>query len=282
MVLAAFAHKHVPLCEPIDLLNVSFENPRALKCKPSVQTEQDIYNVPDRITGKLGFNELSKLYPDREWRFVEINVPYSETLDTKAHILELMHPLETVMDLSIAIAFWFAAKGVGKLYSNQINHTNSSTNLENLDQSTNLSYYNSKAKVLLSGLGADEQLGGYSRHRKAFENGGWEKLVNELSFDVSRISTRNLGRDDRIISDHGKEIRFPYLDTAVMGYLSSLPIYIKTDPRYTRAIGDKILLRQLARELGLSRASVEAKRAVQFGSKTAKMELSAQKGHEHF
>jgi len=52
-------------------------------------------------------------------------------------------------------------------------------------------------KVLLSGLGADEQLAGYSRHRTTFRLGGWKALENELEMEINRISRRNLGRDDR-------------------------------------------------------------------------------------
>lgn len=40
--------------------------------------------------------------------------------------------------------------------------------------------YHSKARVLLSGLGADEQLGGYSRHREAYRQGGWHQMIKEV------------------------------------------------------------------------------------------------------
>lgn len=61
----------------------------------------------------------------------------------------------------------------------------------------------SPATVLLSGLGADEQLGGYGRHRSAFHSRGWAGLREELDKDVARLWRRNLGRDDRCCSDHG-------------------------------------------------------------------------------
>ena len=51
--------------------------------------------------------------------------------------------------------------------------------------------------MLLSGLGADEQLAGYSRHRTTFQIGGWTALESELQMEMNRISKRNLGRDDR-------------------------------------------------------------------------------------
>ena len=40
-------------------------------------------------------------------------------------------------------------------------------------------------------------------------------LAAELAFDAGRLWLRNLGRDDRLISAHGREARFPYLDEAV-------------------------------------------------------------------
>ncbi|OAD70289.1 hypothetical protein PHYBLDRAFT_177972 [Phycomyces blakesleeanus NRRL 1555(-)] len=233
ITLAALAHQHLPHCEPIDLLNVAFENPRR---------EQALQKPKKKIA------------PERIWNFVEINVPYPEAMSHKQRIIELMYPLDTVMDLSIAMAFWFASRGEGTI-----------------DDNGNTKPYHSRSRVLLSGLGADEQLGGYSRHKDAFRRGGWDKVIEETQMDVDRISTRNLGRDDRIMSDHGKEVRFPFLSTDVVNWLCRCPIYIKMDLRYERGIGEKLLLRNVARRLGLSEASKNWKRAIQFGAKTAKM-----------
>jgi asparagine synthetase B (glutamine-hydrolysing) len=245
-ILASLAHLCIPEHEPIDLLNVAFENPRVNAHHQST----DPYAVPDRKTAVQGFHELQKIYK-RQWRLVEINVPYSEALAHKSRIASLMHPCNTVMDLSISMAFWFASRGVG---------------------TWNASPYTSDAKVLLSGLGADEQMGGYSRHRVSFVTKSWPGLLDEIQLDVSRISKRNLGRDCRIIGDHGKEVRFPYLDDQVVTFLSGLPIYCKTDPRLPR--GDKLILRLVAAALYLPLTSGEAKRAIQFGARTAKMEFN--------
>lgn len=40
-----------------------------------------------------------EMAPERCWNFVEINVPFKEAMDQKQHIVDLMYPLDTVMDL---------------------------------------------------------------------------------------------------------------------------------------------------------------------------------------
>lgn len=47
--------------------------------------------------------------------------------------------------------------------------------------------------------------------------------------ELQRLSYRNLGRDDRIIADHGREARLPYLDENVVNFLSSLPMSLKVN-----------------------------------------------------
>jgi len=58
------------------------------------------------------------------------------------------------------------------------------------------------------------------------------------------------------VSDHGREARFPYIDEEVVGFLLSLPVQKKTDFRFPRGVGEKILLRGAAYLLGLREAAV--------------------------
>ena len=74
----------------------------------------------------------------------------------------------------------------------------------------------------IEGMGADEQLGGYSRHRGRFvsSDGDFAAVSEEIELEVGRISERNLGRDNRIVADSGVAPRFPYLDEDVVRYAS--------------------------------------------------------------
>ncbi|KAL6304254.1 asparagine synthase-domain-containing protein [Sparassis latifolia] len=275
-MLAFLASRHVDPDEPIDLLNVAFENPR----KISVQVEGNIgglpkrekkqklrdpldystvqvsYDVPDRLTGLKEVEELRRLCPARVWNFVEINVPYEESQGARSIVEALMFPGRTVMDLSLAVALYFAARGVGQVRS---------------CPGAPAQPYTTPARVLLNGLGSDELLGGYGRHRTAFKAAGWQAIVDELQLELDRIPTRNLGRDDRVISSHGKETRHPFLSLSVVSFLARLPVHMKTDPRLEAGLGEKLLLRLAARKVGLIEASARKKRAMQFGSHSARM-----------
>jgi asparagine synthetase B (glutamine-hydrolysing) len=261
--LALLAHHHIESSQPIDLLNVAFENPRVLQAKSKTEAsangKSQAYDVPDRKTGRQSFEELQRVAPNRRWNFVEVNVSHAEYIAERETIETLMAPCHSVMDLSIAAALYFASRG----------------------RSSN--GYTSTAKVLLSGLGADELLGGYSRHRKAFARDGKQGLVEELQMDLDRLSTRNLGRDDRILSSSGKEARYPFLSHSVITFLAALPVEVKMDfVDLPAGQGDKKLLREVARSIGLQEASVLVKRAIQFGARSAKMEVGDGKimGHE--
>jgi asparagine synthetase B (glutamine-hydrolysing) len=378
VVLAALSHRHVPANEPIDLLNVSFFDDSV-----NGNSQSSLTSSPDRLAAILSYVEMQSRFPERKWRFIAVDVKYHEVLDYENRIRRLIHPLVSTMDFNIATAFWFAARGIGRLLDpkevedvhrelqaeeksmdnnaseslpsqqpllrfathdgreNQTNRVASSksaqpciregccrrsqsgcifqsckfccgkfqgpissylgtsarlcpthnhqqnvktkggdaktyTKKKNEDISndqlrndnTNVT---SSAKILLSGVGADEQLAGYGRHRTTFQRGGYDALQRELKMEVGRLWTRNLGRDDRCLSDHGKEARFPFLDEDVVAYLERLPVDRKCNMLEAPGVGDKLLLREVARMIGVHSCSNLVKRAIQFGSRIAKV-----------
>lgn len=97
-------------------------------------------------------------------------------------------------------------------------------------------------------------------------------IPQKLQLEITRIPARNLGRDDRVVSSHGKETRHPFLCLDVVTFLAGLPVHYKMDPRLDMGLGDKMLLRFAARKLGLIETSTRKKRAMQFGSHSARME----------
>jgi len=96
--------------------------------------------------------------------------------------------------------------------------------------------------------------------------------------EVERISSRNLGRDDRVITDHHKEARFPFLDEKLVSFLNNIPLKYKCQYELERGIGEKLVLRCCAYLLGLRKCANLPKRAIQFGSGVAKCENKKEKG----
>jgi asparagine synthetase B (glutamine-hydrolysing) len=239
-VLAALCHAELPAAEPIDLINVSFAGDRA----------------PDRASALATLHELRCVAPtQREWRLVLVDVTEADVAQWQAHILRLCEPHVSVMDMTIGIALWFGARGLGSVDGVP---------------------FESQARVLLTGHGADEQLGGYKRLRTRFNQGGWAAAQEEIELDQRRLWSRNLGRDDRVVSDCGRELRCVFLDEGVLRMLATAPLSaICNLPAGDDGVGDKHLIRRAARRLGLTASSRMVKRAIQFGTRIAAVYKSA-------
>nr|XP_016435479.1 PREDICTED: asparagine synthetase domain-containing protein 1-like isoform X3 [Nicotiana tabacum] len=236
MILAALLDKCMDAKYEIDLLNVSFDGSCA----------------PDRISARAGLKELQKIAPSRRWKLVEIDAELLKLTSETKHVMSLINPASTYMDLNIGIALWLAASGDGLLQDETGNN----------DTSDRVKY-KSAARILLVGSGADEQCAGYGRHRTKYRNGSWLSLNDEMKLDMQRIWKRNLGRDDRCIADNGKEARFPFLDEDVIRILLDIPLWEIADLDQPIGIGDKKILREVAYLLGLSEAAALPKRAIQ-------------------
>ncbi|XP_037808365.1 asparagine synthetase domain-containing protein CG17486 [Lucilia sericata] len=250
-ILAVLCDKFIPKTDSIDLVNVAFE---------STRTDSN-WDVPDRISGKSSFKNLIDICPDRKWNFIEVNVSKKEIHQCLSdHIKHLIYPLNTVLDESIGCAFWFASRAIG------------------LKGDSN---WKSSARVVILGSGADELFGGYVRHKNAYirHNGTEEEkqlnLLSELEKDWNRIPSRNLARDDRVISDNGKTPRAPFIEEHVVNFVRSLSPNQRCCFLLEDGIGDKLFLRLYGYYIGLKSSAFLKKRAIQFGSRIANKKQNA-------
>lgn len=258
----------------IDLLNISFDKEKA----------------PDRKSGLIGYRELLSLFPERTINLILIDKTYDTDITPafESQMKSLIYPRSTHMDFNISSALKLTTKLSGykvdkdkflSYYSNTVNNTplddvykkNYNNNILS-KQINDIKYdtfidtsslYKSKAKIVLSGLGADELMGGYSRYR----NGDIEQSMKK---DIDRIWMRNFGRDDRACSDNGIELRFPFFDVEFIDFLKGISDIKKiTDFTLGRGIGEKKLLRNVAKSKGFNMGYMFEKRAIQFGTKLA-------------
>ena len=233
-LLAALANECLPPNEPIDLVSICFANGIS----------------PDRIAALDAFEELQSIAPTRLWRLIGTDRSLDDVNAARGHLLRLLAPSDTVMDLNIGAALWLAAAGEGKLLR-QSNHTTPSDR-DNFDQ---LMENNAKEE--------EEQCKGVEEE-------------DEDALDVKRLWVRNLGRDDRLVADRGREARHPFLDENVVFQALNLPLWALTDLRMQPGVGDKLVLRGCLRRLGLERAAGRVKRAIQFGTRLAQATNAAQ------
>ena len=196
------------------------------------------------------------------------------------------------MDRNIGAALWLAARGkAGSMSRRRRRRTAAQTVRRTASRARRARAaadgvripYASRARVLLLGQGADEQCAGYSRHRAAFRAGAssgeairalakedgpaeglspardWEALGDAVRLDATRLWRRNMGRDDRLVSDRGREARFPFLDEGVAARLLATPLCDVADLSGHEG-GDKLLVRAAARRLGCTRGGARQAR----------------------
>lgn len=280
MVLARLLDEEMPLGMPLPLINVAFgDDATALS------------ECPDRITAQDGVMELRRLSKsERAFHLVCIDVNSQQARDMLQNVVRpLVLPCAQPMDATIGTALWMAARGrgqarllerpgqIGKGTETKIQAQAEKSSVNEKQPETDTDMENASdmllesVGVLFSGLGADELMAGYKgRHRTVFRTEGCEAVAREMDADISRLWFRNLGRDDRVIADHGREVRHPFLDEQVLDYVTALPLVPHVcDLSLPDGVGDKALLRRAARRLGLSSDTASrAKRAIQFGSRS--------------
>ncbi|GAB4823023.1 hypothetical protein N2152v2_010069 [Parachlorella kessleri] len=289
-LMAALAHEALLPDAPIDLASICFAGGTS----------------PDRLAALDAVEELRAFAPSRQWRLIQVDATLDNVDALRPYLLRLLAPCDTVMDLNIGAALWLATRAEGRLLvmggcsaeeaagrqqgacwqggrqeqqrqqqqqqQQQKQYEQQQQQQQQYEQQEQLTgqTYRSAARVVLLGHGADELCGGYGRHRTRFRESGWAGLEEELALDMRRLWKRNLGRDDRLVADHGREARHPFLDEGVVAAVLGTPLELVADLRLPAGVGDKLVLRECLRRLGLSRAAGRVKRAIQFGSSLGK------------
>jgi len=309
VVLTALCHRHVPSEQQIDLINVSFYadydaiGNKATKASPDrlaaiLSYVELVERFPERRWRFLSIDVPYLEVLEHEAHILELLSPLDSTMDFniatafwfagrgKGRVLdtnEMHDAMQEMINSNDSSStrqheqplLRFAALGNASNGSSigaaKFTAEANAICADKEQGSDNNGIVTSRAKILISGVGADEQMAGYGRHKSTYTRGGYDALRIELQMEVDRLWKRNLGRDDRCLSDHGKECRFPYLDEDVMAYLSELPVEMKCDMMRPLGEGDKLILRIIARTLGMNSCSTLVKRAIQFGSRIAKV-----------
>ncbi len=113
-----------------------------------------------------------------------------------------------------------------------------------------------KIKIMFSGLGSEELFAGYERHTQA------RNVNKECLNGLFSMYERDLTRDIPVAKVFGIKLRVPFLDEELIRYSLRIPAKYKLDKKRK-----KIILREVAEQLGLKEFAWRKKKAAQYGSK---------------
>ncbi len=112
-------------------------------------------------------------------------------------------------------------------------------------------------ETVLYGLGAEELFAGYARHKKLKS----AVLNKECLSGVLRIYEHDLYRDELVAKSLRISLRTPFLATDLVDYALRIPV------SYKLLDGEnKVVLREIAKDLGLELVAKRKKKAMQYGS----------------
>lgn len=113
-----------------------------------------------------------------------------------------------------------------------------------------------KIRIILSGLGSEEIFAGYERHLKARD-------INKECFNgLLNMYERDITRDLAIAKAQKIGLRVPYLKKELVSYALRIPAEFKLSVNQ-----NKLILREVAEQLGLKEFAWRKKRAAQYGSR---------------
>jgi len=141
-------------------------------------------------------------------------------------------------------------------------------------------------KTVLYGLGAEELFAGYEEYKRVKK----EEVNRACLSGLSRMHERDLYRDYMIAKAHGISLLAPFLATDLVEYAMRIPVSLKLSDDHDLnkaeavvATADKLILREIARDLGLEEAASRKKKAVQYGANVVKAieKLAKRKGYRY-
>ena len=128
-------------------------------------------------------------------------------------------------------------------------------------------------KLVLGGQGSDEMFAGYSKYIGLSE----EELNRARKSDIGKLITSTIPHETKVADHFGKKILYPYLDPLVTMEVSAMDL---KDLMPKDADNRKLLLKQVARNLGYPFIAEKKKKAAQYGSGTMDLvrDVAKQKG----
>ncbi len=189
----------------------------------------------------IGFKDKETKYPDDVLVAEEIAKKYDLKIKSKVFNLEEVEVIfkKTAKILSKTKAFDVVNMGVGAV------------ELAGLEMAKK-----DKCDIVLSGLGSEEIFAGYQRHELS-------KDKNEECWKgLSDIYNRDLIRETLIPNKLKIKTYAPFLDFDIIGIAMQISIKAKINKRQ-----NKIVIRKIAKQLGLKEFAKRKKKAAQYGSR---------------
>lgn len=128
-------------------------------------------------------------------------------------------------------------------------------------------------KLIIGGQGSDELFAGYSKYVGMTE----DELDRARKSDIGKLITSTIPHETRVADHYGKKILYPYMDPLVTMQVNAMDL---KELMPADADSRKMLLKQVARNLGYPFIAEKRKKAAQYGSGTMDLvrEVSKNKG----